>query len=116
MEQDEIEHFGPLANIFIPLSQASSSSLRLHRQILEKAKEASIFDIGCLGFDELLDLFQVVEDFVRLLHIILIARLEHASLTLLSVEESQLYLYVHRILKLFDALFHGAEIACKVVL
>ena len=57
VEWDEIEHFGPLANIFIPLSQASSSSLRLHRQILEKAKEASIFDIGCLGFDELFDLF-----------------------------------------------------------
>ena len=36
MEQHEIEHFGPLADVFIPLGQAAPSRLGLHRKVLEE--------------------------------------------------------------------------------
>ena len=51
-----------------------------------------------------------------LLHVVLVAGLEDTPLTLLVVEKAQLNLDIHRILKLFDALLHRAEVAREVVL
>jgi len=88
MEEDEIEDFGALADVFVPLSQAPTCRLRLHRQILEEAHKAAILDVGRLGLNHALHLFEVVENFLRLLHVVLVACLEDAALALLVVEEA----------------------------
>ena len=53
---------------------------------------------------------------MRLLHVVLVARLKYASLALLIVKEAQLDLYVHRVFKLFDPLLHRSKVACEVIL
>ena len=116
MKQDEVEDLCTLADIFVPLGKAAPCRLCLHGQVLKKAHESPVLDIGRLRFDHPFNFFQVVEDLLRLLHVVLVAGLEDSALSLLVVEESQLDLDIHWILKLFDALFHRAKVASKIIL
>ena len=116
MKQDEVEDLCTLADIFVPLGKAAPCRLCLHGQVLKKAHESPVLDIGRLRFDHPFNFFQVVEDLLRLLHVVFVAGLEDSALSLLVVEESQLDLDIHWILKLFDALLHGAKVAREVVL
>ena len=116
MKQDEVEDFCAFADILVPLSQTASRGLRLHRKILEKTQKAAILNVCRFCLDKALDFFKVIENLMRLLHIILITSLEDASLALLIVKESQLDLDVHRVLKLFNSLLHRAKVARKVIL
>ena len=116
VEQHKVEDLSSFANVFVPLSQSSSSSLCLRRQILKQTQEALVLDVGSLSFDQLLNFFQIVEDFMWLLHIVLVRCLKHTSFPLLIVEKAQLDLDVHWIFKLLNSLLHGAKVACEVVL
>ena len=116
MEEDEVENFGTLADIFVPLCQPASSCLSLHRKVLEETQEAPILDIRRLCLHEAFDFLEVVENLMRLLHVVLVASLEYASLALLIVKEAQLDLNVHRVFKLFDPLLHRSKVACEVIL
>ena len=110
VEEHEVKDFGTFADIFVPLSEAPARGLCLHGQVLEKAHEPSILNVRRLSFHHPFDLLQVIEDLLRLLHIILVACLEYASLTLLIMKKAQLNLNVHRVLKLLYSLLHGAKV------
>lgn len=116
VKEDEVEDLSALADVFVPLGQPTTRRLRLHRQVFEEAQKAAIFDVCRLCLHQAFDLFEVVEDFVRLLHIVLIAGLEDATLPLLVVEKAKLDLDVHWVLKLFDPLLHRAKVAREVIL
>lgn len=53
---------------------------------------------------------------MRLLHVVFVACLENATLSLLIVKEPELHLDVHRVLKLLDSLLHRPKVAREVVL
>ena len=116
MEENEVENFGTLADIFVPLSQPTARRLGLHRKVLKEAQEAPILDVCRLCLHEAFDFLEVVENLMRLLHVVLVARLKYASLALLIVKEAQLDLNVHRVFKLFDPLLHRSKVACEVIL
>ena len=89
--------------------------LGLHRKVLEEGQKSAILDVCRFCLDETFDFFQVIEDLMGLLHVILIASLENTAFTLLIVEKAQFNLYIHWILKLFDSLLHGSKVAREVV-
>ena len=116
MEEDEVEDFGSLADIFIPLGESATSGLSLRAQVLKQRQESSVLDIGSLCLDQALHILQVVEYLMRLLHVILIAGLKDTPFALLVMEEPQLYLDIHGVFKLLDALLHGAKVTREVIL
>ena len=115
VEQHEIEYFCPLADIFFPLCKAASCRLSLRAQILEQAEKPPILNVGGLCFDETFYFFEIVVDFMRLLHIVLVGCLKYTPFALLVVEKPEFDLNVHWVFELLDALLHRAKIACKVV-
>jgi len=116
VKEHKVEDFGAFANVFIPLGESATWRLCLHRKVLEETQKAPIFNIYRFCFHEAFNLFKIVKDFMWLLHVVLVAGLEDTLFTLLVVEKAQLDLDIHRILKLFDALLHRAEVAREVIL
>ena len=116
MEENEVEDFGTFTNILVPLGQTTASRLSLHRKVLKETQEAPILYICCLCLHETFHFFEIVENLMRLLHIVFVAGLEYAPLSLLIVKEEQLDLNIHWVFKLFDPLLHRAKVACEVIL
>ena len=115
MEEDEVEYFGTFANILVPLSQTTASCLSLHRKVFEEAQEAPILYVCRLCLHEAFHFFEIVENLMRLLHVVFVAGLEYAPLPLLIVKEAQLDLNIHWVFKLFDPLLHRSKVACEVI-
>jgi len=115
VEQDKVKCFGALRDVFLPLRQTTSAALRLRLEVLEEAEEALVFNVRRLDFEQTFDLFQIVEHFLWLLQVVLVAGFEHALFVLLIVEKPQFDLDVHRVFKLFDSLLHRAKVGCEVV-
>ena len=116
MEQDKVKDLSALTYVFIPLSESPTSCLCLHGKVFEQRQKSAILDICRLSLHQAFDFFQVVEDLMRLLHVVFVACFKHASFTLLIMEKAKFDLDVHGILKLFDALLHCAKVACEVIL
>ena len=115
VEKHKVEDFGPLADIFLPLGESTAGRLGLRAQILEQAQKSPVFNVGRLRLNQAFHFLEVVVDFMRLLHVVLVGCLKHTSLALLVVEESEFDLDIHGVFKLLDALLHRAKVAGKVV-
>ena len=72
VEENKVEYFRALTDIFLPLCESASSGFRLCAQILEKTQEPSIFDICCFCFDQAFHFLEVVVYLMRLLHVIFV--------------------------------------------
>ena len=83
MEENEVENFSSLANVFVPLGKSTSSGLCLSAKILKERQESSVLDVGRFSLDKTLNFLEIVENLMRLLHVVLVACLEDSPFSLL---------------------------------